>query len=77
MKKLLRYLICILWYGEHDWEYIGSAPTDRADYFCRCKRCGKRAMFWHPMHGVTWGENAILRGEADSKKPNEGKEAEV
>lgn len=59
MKKFFRYLACVLWHGEHDWEYAGAAPTDIADYYCRCKRCGKIAKFWHPMHGVTWGENAI------------------
>ena len=63
MKKLFRYLACVLWHGEHEWEYLEPSPTDRCDYFVRCKRCGKRAMFWHPMHGVTWGANAILPKE--------------
>lgn len=51
MKRLLRYLVCILWEGQH--EYKAIAPgRDVSEIVYECKRCGHRETFWHPYNGL-------------------------
>lgn len=51
MKRIFRYLSCILWHGEHDYKPIAPGP-DISEIVYECKRCGYRKTFWHPFNGI-------------------------